>query len=78
MKATLKMEGHDGLTGTIEAGGDYIRFLTTANLSDDEIASLDEGEIEIDGRAEKVALESAHSSENGECTLTLRRFTPTP
>lgn len=82
--ATLKLEGTAPLEGTIEAGGDYINFRTDTWLSEEQLADLSEGSIEIDGRNERVMLESAHphravpgiEGDRDRLELTLRRFQP--
>lgn len=83
-QATLKLHGAAPLEGTVETGGDYIRFRTEGGLSEEQAARLSEGVIEIDGRDERVVLESAHThravpgieGDRDGLELTLRRFEP--
>lgn len=76
--ARLQLDGLPPLEGTVELGGDYIRFKTGERLADLKDGSSHRGQIEIDGKSEKAALESV-SEDTEDATkvvLTLRRFTP--
>ena len=77
-KATLTFDGMDPLEGTAEAGGDYIRFQTDGGFDADGLDRLHKGQIEIDGKTEKVMLKTAQPSREGKGTveLTLQRFQP--
>ncbi|WP_410218643.1 hypothetical protein [Paracoccus sp. (in: a-proteobacteria)] len=82
--AILTFEGHAPIEGTIEAGGDYIKFRTQAELSENDMGSMRNGTIEIEGKSETVLLESAHPHRavsgiepDEDCLqLTLRRHSP--
>ncbi|MCZ0961006.1 hypothetical protein [Paracoccus benzoatiresistens] len=80
-KATLTLDGLPPLEGTAESGGDYIRFQTDAGIGADELDRLHKGQIEIDGKTEKVMLKSAQphgeaEDAHGKIELTLQRFQP--
>ena len=76
-KATLTLDGMDPLEGTAEAGGDYIRFQTDGGISADDLDRLHKGQIEIDGKTEKVMLKSTRpDAGDGKVELTLQRFQP--
>ena len=76
--AFLKLEGSPQLAGVVEAGGDYLRFHTRTDMTREEFRRLKDGQIEIEGKSERVLLESAQSTRQGGYTieLTLRRFAP--
>ena len=76
--AFLKLEGGRQLTGVVEAGGDYLRFRTRTDMIPEAFHRLKEGQVEINGKSERVLLESAQSTRQAGYTveLTLRRFTP--
>ncbi len=77
--ATLTLEDGPELSGEIvDTGGDYIRIRTTTEMTQDQLAQYAEGLIEIDGKMQKVMLESAmHLPDDEEVMeLTMRRFTP--
>lgn len=82
-QATLTLDGIEPLHGTIETGGDYIRFRTEGGMDPDRLARLTEGQIDIDGKSEKVMIKNVQSrspeqgADNG-LELTLQRFAPTP
>lgn len=81
-QATLTLDGIEPLHGTVETGGDYIRF-RTQGMDPDRLARLTEGHIDIDGKSEKVMVKNVQSrsseqgAENG-LELALQRFAPTP
>lgn len=83
-KARLTLEGHAPLDGTVEIGGDYIRFRPGGQADADALTRLEKGQIEIDGRTEKVMLKNVTAGQggtgddngNGTLDLTLQRFTP--
>ena len=82
-QATLTLDGIEPLHGTVETGGDYIRFRTEGGMDPDRLSRLTEGHIDIDGRSEKVLIKNVQprSSEQGAedgLELTLQRFAPTP
>ncbi|TJZ91783.1 hypothetical protein FA743_09915 [Paracoccus gahaiensis] len=58
--ATLMLKDMSPLTGTVETGGDYVRFRTQADLDPQVLGDPREGVIEIEGHREEVVLESAH------------------
>ena len=76
--AILKLEGRPQLIGGVETGGDYLRFHTRTDMTPEELRRLTDGQIEMDGKSERVLLESAQSTRRDGYTieLTLRRFTP--
>ncbi|MFC3629409.1 hypothetical protein ACFOM8_08110 [Paracoccus angustae] len=77
-KATLTLDGMAPLEGTAEAGGDYIRFQTHGGIDAEGLERLHKGQIEIDGKTERVMLKNAPSrpDADGMCELTLQRFQP--
>jgi hypothetical protein len=79
-KATLTLEGLEQTKGTVETGGDYARFRVDALLDGGRINGPHEGQLEIDGKSERVVLES-YRALNGQgegCEITLRRIKPEP
>lgn len=58
--ATLTLKDMSPLTGTVETGGDYVRFRTQADLASQALGDPRDGVIEIEGHREEVVLESAH------------------
>ncbi|SMO99765.1 hypothetical protein [Paracoccus laeviglucosivorans] len=81
--AKLTLDGSPPIDGVVDAGGDYITFRTRADVPPEQTRGPHEGEIEIDGRKERVVLESAHPTQStpGMKTedtfdLTLRRISP--
>ena len=74
--ATLSLDGLDPVSGTVEIGGDYIRFSADAALDERQINGPHEGQLTLDGADERVAVESYHALEGGGCEITLRRITP--
>lgn len=76
--AILKLEGSPQLIGIVESGGDYLRFQTRTDMTPEEFHRLTNGQIEMDGKNERVLLESAQSTRRDGYTieLTLRRFAP--
>lgn len=56
--ATLRCDGLAPLKGTAEAGRDYIRFRTSARLSNQQLNELHRARIELDGQSETVLVES--------------------
>lgn len=75
--ARLTFEGMSPMEGTVEAGGDYIRFRTSTIPDRDAFSEPRDGMIEFDGRSEKVLLESAQPHEDAsEFELVLRRYQP--
>ncbi|QBX34965.1 hypothetical protein E4191_09775 [Paracoccus liaowanqingii] len=82
--ATLTLKDMPPLTGTVETGGDYVRFRTQADLDQSTLGDPLEGVVEMDGHREEVVLESAHpyrptpGLEDGPegVELTLRRRKP--
>lgn len=77
-KAILKLEGMERLQGEAEVGGDYVRLLVDTPKAADDFDMPARGEIEINGRTSKIALENATPATNGDkgVVLTLRLFTP--
>lgn len=78
-QATLTLNGIAPLHGTVETGGDYIRFRTDGPLAD-EPEPLHKGQIEMEGRTEKVMVKTVGSrtdSSDG-VEVTLQRFEPSP
>lgn len=85
--ATLTLDDIEPLEGTVETGGDYIRFRTDAPLDPDTIGPLHKGRIEIEGRVEQVMLKTAQphrarpgdqDDASGSLELTLQRFQAAP
>nr|WP_111302097.1 hypothetical protein [Paracoccus saliphilus] len=77
--AILTLEGGSQVVGKITAsGGDYIRIRAITEMTQDQLGQYGEGQIDIDGKQERVLLESAMSSADDEevIELTLRRITP--
>ena len=76
--AILKLEGSPQLIGIVESGGDYLRFQTRTDMTPEELRRLTDGQIKMDGKNERVLLESAQSTRRDGYTieLTLRRFAP--
>ncbi|WP_265500798.1 hypothetical protein [Paracoccus beibuensis] len=78
--AKLTFEGVPPMEGTVEAGGDYVRFHTTSVPDADALAEPRDGMIDFDGHCEKVLLESAQPSKDdsnsGGYELVLRRYQP--
>ena len=74
--ATLSLDGLEPISGTVETGGDYIRFSADAALDEGQINGPHEGQLTLDGADERVAVESYHALEGGGCEITLRRTTP--
>ncbi|MFN3279866.1 MAG: hypothetical protein ACK41Y_15950 [Paracoccus hibiscisoli] len=77
--ATLTLEDGPQLTGEIvDTGGDYIRLRATTEMSQDQLGQYGEGQIEIDGKSERVLLESAMPVPEDEevFELTMRRMAP--
>lgn len=76
--ARLQLEGLPPLEGTVEVGGDYIRFTTGDRLADIEDGSHHSGQIELNGNSEKVALEavSEDAEDENKVVLIMRRFEP--
>lgn len=75
-KARLTLDGLPPLEGTAEAGGDYIRFQTDG-IDAEGLDRLHKGQIEIDGKTEKVMLKSTRpDAGGGKVELTLQRFQP--
>ncbi|WP_347138281.1 hypothetical protein [Paracoccus sp. SSK6] len=79
-QATLTLDGFEPLQGTVETGGDYIRFRTGSPIDPAGLDRLRHGRITIDGKAEKVMVKSVqpHAGEDGTegLELTLQRFAP--
>ncbi|MFC3167441.1 hypothetical protein [Paracoccus fontiphilus] len=83
-KATLTLDGLPPLDGTAEAGGDYIRFRTEAGVDAEGLDRLHKGEIEIDGKTERVMVKNIQPQDRdfagtGGATpleVTLQRFQP--
>ncbi|MFC3166645.1 hypothetical protein [Paracoccus fontiphilus] len=74
--ATLSLDGIEPISGTVETGGDYIRFSADTTLDEHQINGPHEGQLSLDGADERVVLESYHAIEGGGCEITLRRITP--
>ncbi|WP_252929479.1 DUF3237 domain-containing protein [Paracoccus sp. 08] len=77
--ATLTLEGGPELSGEIvDTGADYIRIRATTEMTQEQMAQYAGGLIEIDGKMQKVMLESAIPVPDDEevIELTMRRFTP--
>ncbi|SMO98560.1 hypothetical protein [Paracoccus laeviglucosivorans] len=81
--ATLTLTAQDPIRGHTESGGDYALFRTAANVSLEQTEGPHEGEIEIDGRRERVVLEGAHPTQSSPgmqtddtFDITLRRISP--
>lgn len=83
--AILTLDGIPPLEGTVETGGDYVRFSTNGNLPQDQLDRLHKGRIEIDGRTESVMVKSVvpqHATpgtgkdQEGGLEVTLQRYQP--
>ncbi len=74
--ATLSLDGIDPVSGTVQIGGDYIRFSADTALDERQINGPHEGQLFLDGSDERVVLESYHVNEGGGCEINLRRITP--
>lgn len=77
--ATFTLEDGPQLAGEIvDTGGDYIRLRVSTHMTQEQLANYGEGQLEIDGKAERVLLESAHQDTDDDETfeLTMRRFKP--
>lgn len=77
--ATFTLENGPQLEGEIiDTGGDYIRLRTSTHMTQEQLDQYGEGQIEIDGKSEKVLLESVLSDTDDDETfeLTMRRFQP--
>ncbi|WP_306752837.1 hypothetical protein [Paracoccus actinidiae] len=75
-KATLTLEGMNEISGDVETGGDYARFTASDGLDENQINGPHEGELVIDGEAERVVLTNYRATEEGGCEITLRRIQP--
>ncbi len=78
-EATLTLEDGPQMTGEIvDTGGDYIRMRCTTEMSQDQLGQYSEGQINIDGKSERVLLESAMPTPDDEevFELTMRRMAP--
>jgi hypothetical protein len=74
----LKLEGGVPLAGPIENMGDLVLFRTRTEMTQTEFSEFHEGQIEIDGLIERVALENTETSKDGAYSmdLMLRRLPP--
>jgi hypothetical protein len=74
----LKLEGSVPLAGPVEDMGDLVLFRTRTDMTEAEFLKFHEGQIEIGGLIERVALESAATSKDGgySMALMLRRSSP--
>jgi hypothetical protein len=77
-KATLTLKDMEQIKGTVEIGGDYVRFRTDVTLDESKIVGPVEGELTIDGKPERVVLENCRTTDGKGCEITLRRITPEP
>ena len=83
-KATLTLDGLEPLQGTVETGGDYIRFITVVQIDSAQLDRLHQGQIDIDGKTEKVMVKSVQphqatgENDGGGLELALQRFSPSP
>jgi hypothetical protein len=75
-KATLTLGGMNEISGEVETGGDYARFTGPEALDESQINDAHEGELSIDGKAERVVLSSYRATDEGGCEITLRRIQP--
>lgn len=76
-EATLKLDDGPDVSGEIvDSGGDYIRLRSTTDMSQDQLSQYANGEIEIDGKPERVLLESVMPATEAEdqLELTMRRM----
>ena len=77
--ATLTLEDGPQVTGEIvDTGGDYIRMQCTKEMTQDQLGQYAEGQIEIDGKSERVLLETAMPTQDDDevFELTMRRMAP--
>ncbi|MFN3273217.1 MAG: hypothetical protein ACK41U_00940 [Paracoccus sp. (in: a-proteobacteria)] len=77
--ATFTLEDGPQLEGEIiETGGDYIRLRISTHMTQEQLDQYSEGQIEIDGKSERVLLESALPAPDDDevFELTMRRFEP--
>ena len=74
----LKLEGGVPLAGPVEDRGDLVLFRTRTEMTEVEFSELHNGQIEIDGLIERVALENTQTSKDGAYSmdLMLRRLPP--
>jgi len=74
----LKLEGGVPLAGPVEDMGDRVLFRTRTDMTEVEFSKLHEGQIEIGGLIQRVALETTQTSKDGAYSmdLTLRRLSP--
>ena len=75
-KATLTLEGMNEISGEVETGGDYARFTASDALDESQINGPHEGQLVIDGNAERVVLTNYRATDGGGCEITLRRIQP--
>ena len=75
-KATLTLEGMNEISGEVEPGGDYARFTASGALDESQINGPHEGQLLIDGNAERVVLTNYRATDEGGCEITLRRIQP--
>ena len=75
-KATLTLEGMNEISGEVETGGDYARFTASDALDENQINGPHEGELVIDGKAERVILSNYRTTDEGGCEITFRRIQP--
>jgi len=63
------------MTGSARHGGDFVVFTTNSVPPDNPLEAGKHGTIEIDGKRERVSVESVRLLEDG-TEITLRLFTP--
>lgn len=77
--ATFTLENGPQLEGEIiDTGGDYIRLRTSTHMTQEQLDQYGERQIEIDGKSERVLLESVlpDTDDDEAFELTMRRFQP--
>ncbi len=79
LRATLQLDNVPALEGSAETGGDYVRLLIDDQNDASQFSGGTDGQIDIDGKSERVTLEGAAdgslAGQDG-VVLTLRRHSP--
>lgn len=79
LRATLQLDNAPAVQGSAETGGDYIRLLIQDQADASQFTGGTDGQIEIEGKSERVTLEGAAdgtvAGRDG-VVLTLRRHSP--
>lgn len=75
-EATLSLDDLEPIRGTVEFGNSYIVFIANTRIDERQINGPHEGQLTIDSRDERVAIETYHAVDGGGCEMTLRRVTP--